>query len=448
MKIEYIRQDPENTSLILIYAGWSTGPSLYNDVRMTGWDTAVIYDYDNLDLDFSFLDSYSTIWLFAWSLGVRIAATTLPADKITAAYAINGTLDPVDDKEGIPTAIYYGTADNLDPRNLKKFRRRMSPDTDTFRHLFDNDFSKEEIDSLKKQLYLIGSLDVPVSKLPWRRAYIGTDDKIFPPANMERSWQRFGVEIIKVPEAHYIPLPEIVKSVIPDFNLIAKRFGQAHKTYDENAVAQKLIIDTLIKYLDTAGIPAGAKILEIGPGTGMFTRKYAGLLKPSEVHFVDIATLRPMNIAGKERYFRQDAEKWIRDCNEKYDCILSASTIQWFANIPEFLHNCGKSLKPGGKILLSSFAPGNLGELDALRPSPIHYHTPEEYRYWLGKYFADINISEEEIRLDFPSPRQLMMHLKHTGVAGSAPSPHVSPTSLRNIRAITYRPVYISATRR
>lgn len=81
MKIEFISHNPENSSLILIFAGWSTVPSLYEDVHMTGWDAAVIYDYDNLNLDFSFLDKYSTVWMFAWSLGVRIAAITLPAKK-------------------------------------------------------------------------------------------------------------------------------------------------------------------------------------------------------------------------------------------------------------------------------------------------------------------------------------------------------------------------------
>ncbi len=448
MKIEFISHNPENSSLILIFAGWSTAPSLYEDVRMTGWDVAVIYDYDNLNLDFSFLDKYSTIWVFAWSLGVRIAAITLPSNKITAAYAINGTLNPVDNEEGIPVAIYNGTAENLDARNLKKFRRRMAPDADTFRRVFDTDFCEDEIVSLKKQLYLIGLLDVPNTELPWRRAYIGTDDKIFPPANMERCWNKIGVEIVKLPNAHYIPLLSIVKSVIPDYDTIAKRFHDAHNTYNDNARAQRMIVNTLAGLLSTLNIPTGAKILEIGPGTGLFTDKYAKVLKPAEVHFVDIAPLRPMNVADKEIYFCEDAEKWMRECVDKYDCILSSSTIQWFANIPEFLYNCSKSLRLGGVVVLSSFLPGNLGELDALRPSPIHYHTETEYREWLEKYFTDIEIHTEKILMEFSSPRELLMHLKHTGVAGSAPSPHVSPAALRSIHTITYHPIYITATRR
>ena len=132
MKIEYISHNPGCRSLILVYAGWSTSPSLYQDIEITGWDVAVVYDYSDLSVDLSFLEGYNTVWLFAWSLGVRMAAASLPPEKITAAFAINGTLSPVSDTEGIPPKIYNATADNLDERNLKKFQRRMTPDSDVY----------------------------------------------------------------------------------------------------------------------------------------------------------------------------------------------------------------------------------------------------------------------------------------------------------------------------
>ncbi|MDE7116742.1 MAG: methyltransferase domain-containing protein, partial [Muribaculaceae bacterium] len=165
------------------------------------------------------------------------------------------------------------------------------------------------------------------------------------------------------------------------------------------------------------------------------------------IDFVDIAPVQPMHLAQTERYFCEDAEKWVRLAEEKYDCILSSSTIQWFANIPEFINSCSRLLRPGGVILVSSFTQGNLGELDSLRPSPIHYHSPEEYRKWFERNFDDTAVLTEEITLRFSSPRELMMHLKHTGVGGSAPSPGISPSVLRAIDRITYRPVYISATK-
>ena len=73
MKIEYISHNPGCRSLILVYAGWSTSPSLYQDIEITGWDVAVVYDYSDLSVDLSFLEGYNTVWLFAWSLGVRLS---------------------------------------------------------------------------------------------------------------------------------------------------------------------------------------------------------------------------------------------------------------------------------------------------------------------------------------------------------------------------------------
>ena len=123
------------------------------------------------------------------------------------------------------------------------------------------------------------------------------------------------------------------RSVIPDCGLIAKKFSKASDTYDSNATAQREIAGRLAAMLDSLPIPPRPKILEIGPGTGLFTRAYAGRLKPGTIDFVDIAPVQPMHLAETERYFCEDAEKWVRLAEEKYDCILSSSTIQWFANI-------------------------------------------------------------------------------------------------------------------
>lgn len=448
MKVEYLSHHSGSRSLILIFAGWSTQPHLYRNIRMEGWDVAVVYDYSDLSLDQSFLDRYPTIWLFAWSLGVRAAEAVLSPDRITAAYAINGTLSPVDDTCGIPQTIYNGTADNLDARNLRKFHRRMTPDMDTFRLLCDDRVpSDHEIDNLKHQLYLIRDLGATTARLPWHRAYVSDNDKIFPTANMERSWKAMGVETVCIPGAHFIPLADIVRSVIPDRSMIARRFGEAAGTYDSHAAAQRQIASHLATLLDSCHVPRQAEILEIGPGTGIFTRMYAGRIKPAKIDYVDIVPITKMGMAPSENYYCSDAENWIEGVVDRYDCILSASTIQWFTNIPGFLRNCRDALRPGGILLISGFLSGTLGELDPLRPSPIHYHPIDSYKGWMKSCFRNSEVFSEEICLEFSSPRELLMHLKHTGVGGSAPSPGLTPHTLRSLRRLTYRPVYLIATK-
>ena len=102
MKIKFLRKDPENMRLILIFTGWSTGPEVGAGIDIPGWDVAVAYDFTELNPDTSFLDSYYTVYLFGWSLGVFAASRTLPHERITAAFAVNRTLDFIFIVKGMP----------------------------------------------------------------------------------------------------------------------------------------------------------------------------------------------------------------------------------------------------------------------------------------------------------------------------------------------------------
>lgn len=444
MRFELLRHTEGCKKLILIFTGWSTDAELYRDINIEGWDLAVVHDYSEMHFDNALLKGYSTIWLFAWSLGINAASAVLSPELITGAYAINGSLNPVDDEEGIPVAIYEGTLNNLDNRNLCKFRRRMSPDSETFRRLFDRNFSDEEIESLRGQLASFRELTVK-ENLPWRKVFIANGDKIFPPENMKRSWGKLPVEIVVMNGAHYLPMSEIISSIIPDPDKIGGKFHSAFHSYDNHATAQNRIATRLCDLLmaNCKGTPQC--LLEIGPFTGMFTRKYLPHLNPQEVDFVDLFPIRPFNLAAKETYFCQDAEKWIENTDKQYDVIVSASTVQWFSNIGEFIGNCRKHLKPGGILAISSFITGNLGELDTFRPVPLHYPTKEDYERWISENFSTYSIETEELTMTFKDKRALLMHLKHTGVSAGG---NVSGSRIslpENFTTLTYRPIYIIA---
>lgn len=444
MKFELLRHTPGCKKLILIFSGWSTDATIYGDICVDGWDLAVVHDYSDMQFDLSALKGYSTIWLFAWSLGIKAASAVLPSELITGAYAINGTLRPVDDEEGIPVAIYEGTLNNLDKRNLTKFRRRMSPDAETFKSLFDRDFSEEEIESLRTQLASFRTL-TDNGNLPWRKAFIADGDKIFPPENMKRSWSKLSVEIVEMKGGHYLPIQQIVASVIPDPVKVGGKFHSAIDSYDNHATAQNNIATHLSQLLLDNCEPNPQSLLEIGPFTGMFTRKYLPVLKPEEADFVDLFPIEPFNLAAKENYYCCDAEKWIENTDRIYDMIVSASTIQWFSNIGEFISNCRKHLKPGGVLAISSFVAGNLGELDHYRPAPLHYPSKEDYQKWISANFSGYKIETEEIVMKFSNKRELLMHLKHTGVSAGGNSSATRVALPESCDTLTYRPIYIVA---
>lgn len=449
MIFNLLKHTEDCRKLLLIYSGWSTDASFYQHISKTGWDVGVVSDYSDLLLDTKFLDNYDTVWLFAWSLGVKMAAISLPADKITAAFAINGTLNPVSDKEGIPTNIFYGTAENLNQRNLSKFQLRMSGSKEIFNNRFTIEYSDADIERLKNELYVIAECGTPANNLPWRKAYVSTEDKIFPFENMMYSWENRDVEVATLSQPHYIDLQSIIDMAVPNLSVIANRFSESVDSYVENAKAQKQITDKLASLLDDYLKYEGGNLLEIGPGKGLFTRKYADIICPDKADFVDLTMLEPFFIAKDEHYFKQDAEDFIENAGDgDYDFIVSSSAVQWFVNFPKFVENSARLLAHNGVLCFSTFRKGNLEELDEFRPSPLNYYTAIEISNIVSEYFEDVEVYEDIVKLEFNTPRELLMHLKLTGVGGFAPSTGLSPLKLRNTTSLTFRPVYVLARKK
>ena len=125
MRQVFTHKNPRNRRLLLVFTGWSSDERFFAGFAPEGWDVMVCSDYETLDFDSRLIDGYSTVYLFAWSLGVAAVAASLPEGKIAAAVAVNGTLWPADDMRGIPESIFKATEANLDERNLRKFRRRI-----------------------------------------------------------------------------------------------------------------------------------------------------------------------------------------------------------------------------------------------------------------------------------------------------------------------------------
>lgn len=457
MNISFLEKKDDCNRLILVFPGWSCGKELYQDFRLKGWDVAVVEKYEIPLLDKAEMEQYSTICLFAWSLGVFMAELSGISDIVTSAFALNGTLKPADDLEGIPLHIFSTTAEKLSPISLKKFRRRMAGNADLYNLLFNREFSNAETDILKSQLYLILELQSRSGStgLPWKKVFISEHDTIFPAENMKRHWEHYktsldsNLEIIPLDEGHYVRLQQIAGYCIPDPEKVSQRFSAASSTYENNAIAQKELARLLTSHLMEAGVRSGKKILEIGCGTGLFTREIISNFTPSGLDLIDISDARPDIKEIPSRFFCKDAEEWIASSEAGvYDAVLSSSVVQWFINLPLFISNVFLHLKEDGIFGFSTFLPGNLEELDTLRPSPIHYHSKEEIIDFLSPFFEDIRVKEKTITLYFDSPSQLFNHLRATGVGGSAPSGKIPHSKLKKLKTLTFRSAIFSGRKR
>ncbi len=440
MKIEFIKRGAA-TRLILIFAGWSTDTRYYNDCVVDGWDAAVVSDYRNLTMP-QIPAQYSTVYVFAYSLGVWAASVcNVPA---AARIAICGSEIPISDEYGIPVSIFKATADGLTQASLKKFHLRMAGDKTTFNDIEIKLPEYPIIESLKEELYAIADQqNICKSGCSWDKVYIAKNDRIFPFSNIDRFWMSHaGAVKVVVDSSHAIDVAQIIKESVPDSEKIKAGFFKAISTYNDNAIVQSEICNRIgetICRLIKGKEHKLASVLEIGVGQGLLTDVWSKILAPSKATFVDLLQMPKFGIAEKEEYFLCDAEEWLKNSSVKYDVILSASTLQWFVDPIGFIQTVKEHLNPGGFAVISTFVKGNLHQLDSVRPCPLIYHSAEEYREFPG-----IKTEEWESTLKFSSARAMLLHLHHTGVT---PRQQISSVRLSSLPTeLTYRPLILVLT--
>lgn len=200
--------------LILYFNGWAMTPEAVDHlVRPEGYDLLVVWDYRSLELDFDF-SPYAEIKLVAWSMGVWAADLFYTGLEhrlpLSTAVAICGTGYPMDDRLGIPRAIFEGTMHGLSEANRTRFNRRMCGGK-TYRHLFEA-LAKRSTREIKQELEVVYadqlSGERPQPKplaLHWSLALVGREDRIIPAEHQIAYWQTQGAEIRIFPEAaHYL----------------------------------------------------------------------------------------------------------------------------------------------------------------------------------------------------------------------------------------------------
>ena len=168
----------------------------------------ICYDYCSLQFDPSLLDNYREIHVVGWSMGVWAAARVVPplALPIGRTIALNGTPYQMDDRRGIPEAIFRGTLEGLNGASLHKFLRRMCSDTAAFRRFLEVS-PHRPLEELREELAATLQREEAQQPLPdpsfFREAFFGAIDRIVPRAHRRGAWEEAGAEICLSDEAHY-----------------------------------------------------------------------------------------------------------------------------------------------------------------------------------------------------------------------------------------------------
>ena len=193
--------------LLLFFSGWSASPALFYDLEPEpDQDVWIVYDYRNLDFEAD-LESYRSVTLIAWSLGVWVAEQVFAScEKLNfeRKIAIAGTGRPIDDLEGIPVAIFQGTIEHLSPDGIRRFNRRMCGSKPALEKW--DSVSPRPLEEISEELrFLFAAIrQKGDSVFEWTDAIVTDQDRIFPSEAQKTHWLRRTISIFEYESSHYI----------------------------------------------------------------------------------------------------------------------------------------------------------------------------------------------------------------------------------------------------
>lgn len=203
-----------------------------------------------------------------------------------------------------------------------------------------------------------------------------------------------------------------------DSELVIKRFTSALPYYEKYAVAQHRIGERLADLLTATGRHHFEHVLEYGCGCGVYTRQLAQTVTVKQWTLNDLCPVCEEYIrVSPVSFYAGEAETMPH--TDTYDLITSASAFQWFKDPESFIRTVAGLLRPDGIFLFNTFSPDNLPEIRTLTNRGLHYPSTEALMKWLGAVFSAVYKHEEQIVLTFDSPRDVLMHLKRTGVTAT-----------------------------
>lgn len=213
MKRYFLKKDSRQ-DLTVIFGGWGSWPGLFAECPFSEEkDVLLCYDYRSFESDWSVLENYRRIDVVAWSMGVKVASVMLGGFRHGGAedgagpylghcVAVNGTMYPIDDARGIPTAVFDATLERMSGPVLEKFLRRMCGKDLAYYKSRGLDRTPEELKSELEALKKFAlEHDTEGLDFKWDLAVIGKNDLIFPAAGQLRAWE--GTAVKEVECAHY-----------------------------------------------------------------------------------------------------------------------------------------------------------------------------------------------------------------------------------------------------
>ena len=207
---------------------------------------------------------------------------------------------------------------------------------------------------------------------------------------------------------------------------VRRSFARAADSYDAAAVLQREVLARLTERLDATDRAPGV-VLDVGSGTGLGAAALSDRYRRAHVIALDIAEPMAMRSRRRRRWFRSleavcaDAARLpLRSAS--VDLVFSNLMLQWLGAPDAVFREFVRVLKPGGRLLFTTFGPDTLKELRAAWASVddrvhvnrfIDMHDIGDALLRAG--FRDPVMDAERMTVTYPDTMALMRDLKAIG---------------------------------
>lgn len=243
---------------------------------------------------------------------------------------------------------------------------------------------------------------------------------------------------------------------------VQRSFSRSFDTYHDTASQQAWIANRLVSELRQHGAPDHfAHAFELGCGTGHLTRHLCESFGFGTLNLNDLAPqARTTADAVAAEFVAGDAREI--EWPEQIDLLASASMIQWMEDPVRLLTKAANALAPVGWLAISGFGPKQYSELTRIGTAARApgLCRPGDLVAALGDRMEVLSAGECVRQSYFATPRQVLEHLRNTGVNGRAQATWTKSTLARFTSdymrlfetprgvSLTYHPVWVIARKR
>lgn len=208
---------------------------------------------------------------------------------------------------------------------------------------------------------------------------------------------------------------------------IRHNFSRHARRYDSFSLIQDQVGAALLGMVPDQ---AALRILDVGCGTGTFTRGLAQRFGQAKITALDLCpdmleAARQKLPCDRIRWLCADAETVAFE--QPFDLIVSNACLQWFDDLPATLQRYRQLLGPRGMLAFSAFGPLTFLELNQIvrkaRGRSAHVHSDifnniHVYKTELRKHWGNVSIQEKIYSQTYDSLWDLLLAIKYTGTKG------------------------------